>query len=347
MNSPSTAEVKPKRYIDINAVLQEPRIVPVDLDVLPLQWERFCVKNKIKPYLIVLYDNPAETGKLWPTSLIALNGVNRNDHHGSDTACDSTSGGYGLAWAALIKMYQKRDPSFPIKRFVAVVPRTLPLGKRRKLLEEGVEIIDADDATTAMKIAEEISKERGYWYTRQYWNPDNSEGYIRVAHIIADRLPDLGMVAWGVGSGGGCSGVMPVFSERFKNRSFGFRRIAVVVEDGQRVGGVRDEYGLESGSLGWRAPNIDGVRFIGEDAAYKFSAAIWRHQNRHPENACLGGPSTGFAAEGAMLALRELVIMRRENEIRAPDGYIHVASPSLDRRDPYREEYAQKAIYWS
>jgi hypothetical protein len=37
--------------------------------------------------------------------------------------------------------------------------------------------------------------------------------------------------------------------------------------------------------------------------------------------------------------------MRRLDEFRAPDGYVHVLVPSLDKRSPYRSEYEQKGIY--
>jgi cysteine synthase len=205
--------------------------------------------------------------------------------------------------------------------------------------------VEAPDALGAMALARSLAQERGYWFTNQYGNPDNSRGYERLALGIAQRLPDLGLVAWGVGSGGGCSGVMPVFQSHYAGRAFAFRRIAVVVEDNQKVGGVRDEAALEPGTNTWHGATIDGVRIVGEDASYRVSAAIWRQKGRTPDAACLGGPSTGFAIEGALLACRELALMRTLDRIRAPDGFVHVLTPSLDTRAPYREEYESKGVY--
>ncbi len=326
------------KHPDLSEVWDDPVIFEIDTDVLSPRWARFCPKNKIKLHVIDLHQNPAGTGKLWPASSIAVRGVSRGDHAGAEVAMDSTSGGYALAWAAVIRKYQELDPSFPIKRFVAVIPRATPAEKRRMLEDAGVELVLADSSMAAMELASQVAKERGYWYTGQYWNPDNSAGYHKVAHFAADRLPMIGLVAWGVGSGGGCSGVMPVFTRRFAGRTFSLRRIAVVVEDGERVGGVRDEFGLEPGSLEWRAPNVDGVRFVGEDVSYRLSSAIWRQGQ-------FVGPSTAFAAEGALLAGRELAIMRLIDKYRAPDGYMHMLIPSLDDRRPYRSEYEEKEIY--
>ncbi|HVW82636.1 MAG TPA: pyridoxal-phosphate dependent enzyme [Candidatus Paceibacterota bacterium] len=344
---PVPLEEREISFTNLNALLPTPRLVEIDIDLLPANWAAFCAKHNIKPHVAVLYENRAETGKLYPASAVAAYGVNDGEHCGSDTAIDSTSGGYALGWAEVIRFYKEREPNFPIKRFIAVVPSSLPKGKRNLLENAGVELVHAPDAVSAMARAKDLAQEEGYWYTNQYGNPNNSRGYRRIALHIAERLPNLGMVAWGVGSGGGCSGVMPVFRHcfRFPGRSHDFSRIAVVVEDCQKVGGVRDEAALEPGTNDWRGNNIDGVRIVGEDASYRISAAIWRQKERRPLDACLGGPSTGFAIEGAMLACRERALIRTLDAIRAPDGFVHVLTPSLDNRRPYRKEYEEKGVY--
>lgn len=322
---------------DLNKDLLLPRIFTVDPEAMPTHWASFFKTNRAKLHVVALYENDAGTGKLWPASKILSNGIARGDHGGSDTVIDSTSGGYGVALEVATTKCKARDETFPITRVVAVVSRSLPLGKRKRLLDFGIELIEADNAVDAMRVAEKVANERGYWYTKQYWNPDNSAGWHRVAGHIADELPMLGMAVWGVGSGGGASGIMPKLQEHFAGRSHGFHRVAVVVEDGQKIGGVRDETALDPGSLPWR--DVDDVRFVGEDVSYRFSATLWRQRN----NVC--GPSTGFAAEGAGLAARRLVIMRKFDELRAPDGYVHIVIPSLDKRDLYPEEYRAKGLW--
>lgn len=328
-----------------SGLLVLPRIIPINSEVLPSHRANLLIENRVQLHIALLYENEAKNGKLWPAYEILTRGVAREEHCNAYTVIDSTSGNYGVALAVAVKWLNEHYPGFPIKRVVAVVPRTLPKGKRALLVEHGIELIDAEDSIDAMIVAERVAKECGYWYTGQYRNTDNSLGYHHVALHIAEELPMLGMVAWGVGSGGGCSGVMPVLQSRFKDRDFGFHRVAVVVETGQKVGGVRDEKALEPGSLEWRAPHIDDVRFVKEEDSYRCSAAIWRQRDLTPESACLGGPSTGFVIEGACYAVRRLVIMRKFDELRALDGFVHILVPSLDTRAPYRSEYEEQGIY--
>lgn len=319
--------------------LEFPRIVAVSDDVLPSHWASRLKKAEARLYIAKLYENPAKTGKFYPAAAILCNGVERDDHQGAKVAIDSTSGGYGVALEVVRRQLKRIDSKFPIERVVMVVTQSLPKGKRERLANLGIELIEAKDSIDAMRVAAQVARERGYWYTNQYGNPDNSAGWRPVAEIIADQLPTIGMVAWGVGSGGGCSGVMPVFRERFKDRSFGLWRVAVVAEDGEKIGGVRDEAALEPGTLEWGGENIDAVRFVTERQSNFFCSAIWR-QGFHV------GPSTGFAAEGACLALRELVAKEEIDRYRAPDGDVHILIPSLDGRDPYRAEFEKMGIYW-
>lgn len=325
--------------MSLNEQLALPRIVPVDTDALPKKWRGYARQHKLKLYIVVLYENNAGTGKLWPASNILERGIARGDHGSNTKAGDSTSGGYGMAMATAIKWYRERNHSFPIKKFVAVVGRSLPKGKRAALEELGVALCDAEDSLHAMEVAARLAERGDFWGTRQYWNPDNGDGYRRVAVHIAKELPELGVIAWGVGSGGGCSGVMPVLTSAFAQRAFPLRRVAVVVQNGQKIGGVRDELSLEPGTNEWRTPHIDTARLVGEEESYGFSASLW-------QQGLVCGPSTGFAAEGGMLGAQELVIMRADVGYRAADGYLHIAVPAMDMRDPYREEYGERYIYF-
>lgn len=333
--------------MDSTSLLSTLRIVPIDTEVLPARCADFFEKNRAKLHIAVLYENEARTGKLWPAVEIVNRGIARGDHGNADTATDSTSGNFGRALKEVVDQANREDPAFPIKRVVAVVPRSLPPGKRKQLTDQSIDLIDAADSMAAMDMAKRAAEERGYWYTRQYWNEDNSRGYWPVANYIADHLRELGMLVCGVGSGGHSSGLSSTLTLRFKEeRKLPFWRAGVVVEEGEQVGGVRGERALEPGSLAWRAPNVDDVRFVGNDPSLRFSAALWRQDANIPGKGLVCGPSTGFASEGAWLAARNLVMMRRFDEFRASDGFVHILVPSLDTRDPYREEYAEKGIYF-
>jgi cysteine synthase len=320
--------------------LELPRITAIDTEVLPPHWARRFEKDRVRLYIAELYDNEAKNGKFYPAHWILSHGVARGDHKGAKVAIDSTSGNYGVALEMARRRAKKLNPKFPIERIAMAVAQSLPKGKRELLTELGIELIDAKDSIDAMRVAKEEAEKHGYWYTKQYWNPDNSAGWRPVAESLADQLANAGLVAWGVGSGGGCSGSMPVFQERFKDRSFGLWRVAVVAEDGEKIGGVRDEAALEPGSLEWRGENIDEVRFVTERQSNLFCSALWR-QGIHV------GPSTGFVAEGACLAMRSLSIMRKLDKYRAADGDVHILVPALDKRTPYRSEFERMGFYHS
>lgn len=315
-----------------------PRIVAIQNEVLPPHWASRFDKDRARLYIAVLYDNEAKNGKLYPAYRILGHGIARGDNKGARVVIDSTSGNYGVALEVARRHFKRMDPEFPIERVVMVVARSLPKGKRGRLTEMGIELIEASDSIDAMRVAKEVAEERGYWYTGQYWNTDNSYGWRPVAESIAEQLPSMGIVAWGVGSGGGSSGSMPALQERFKDRAFPLWRVAVVVEDGEKIGGVRDEAALEPGSLAWRGDNIDESRFVTERQANLFCSALWRQQVHV-------GPSTGFAAEGACLAMRSLSLMRKLDKYRAADGDVHILVPAVDMRTPYRAEFEKAGIY--
>src|SRR5665811_196224 len=155
-------------------VLPLPRIVTVDSEVMPPHPSKFFDKNRIKLHIVLLYENEAENGKLWPAYNILARGIARGDHGDTHTIIDSTSGNYGVALAVAIRECARLDPMFPVKHVIAVVARSLPQGKRARLEQQGIELIDAMDSIDAMSVAEKTAEERGYWYTKQYWNKDNS-----------------------------------------------------------------------------------------------------------------------------------------------------------------------------
>ena len=317
------------------AEFQSPRIIAVRNSVLPVEWAERFKKEKVKLYYLDLTRNPAKNGKYWPAREILKQAIEQ--YPKAEALVDSTSGNFGVALAKALQEYRKGHPECKLTRIIMAVSKSLPEGKRKLLLDCGVELLEAKDSLDAMKVAKMYAKKNGHVYTRQYWNPANSDGWNPVGNFIADELPDVGVVAWGVGSGGGCSGVMRVLGERFEERSFGLCRVAVVVEDGSSVGGVRGEKQLKPGTLPWWR-YVSDIRFVDEKHSNRFSSSLWRQKGVYV------GPSTGFAAEGACLAVRNLVMLRTLNRFRAKDGFVHVLVPSLDGCWPYRNEYERMGI---
>lgn len=306
------------------------RIVRIDNSVLPPEWKKRFERYKVKFDFLDLTHNPAGSGKFFPACEILKQSVEQYPY--AMALVDSTSGNYGVALAHALKLYRKKHPECRLTWIIMAVSESLPTGKRKLLTDCGIQLLDAKDSLDAMRVAKEHAEKNSHVYTGQYWNPANSDGWNIVGDFIADFMPDVGIFAHGVGSGGGFSGIGRVLGERFEERGFGLWRTAVVVEDSNSIGGVRGEKQLEPGTLPWWR-YADEVRYITEAESNLFCSALWQQED------VFVGQSTGFAVKGACLAVRNLIMLRKLNQFRAPDGYVHVLVPSLDQCWPYREEY--------
>lgn len=339
---------EPSRY-DLNAGRALPRVVEIDVRVLPEPWRGICERNRIRPHAVLGYENEAGSIKIWPAGNIIARGIERGEHLKANAFVESSSGNFVEGLAQVLRQILERDPSFPVKRVVAVVSKSLQPGKVAALRKNDLIAIEfAEDAADAMRTVERLAGEDGYWYTRQYWNADNPASYRPVGEEIARRLPDLGMLACGVGSGGTFLGVVPVVRAAFESRMAQERMhaTAVAVAPGDSVGGVRTEIGLQLNGkpgLPWR-PQADDVTYVDLATALRVSAALWQQYPDDPERRIVAGESSGFALAGALLAALQLEATGRLEQLRNPAGEIVLAFIAPDTREPYREEYEKHGI---
>lgn len=322
-----------------------PPIIKIDFAILPEFWADFCVKHRIVPFAVLAYENPLGQMKLWGARSILESGIRSGTYRGTDTVIDSTSGNFAEAVAWLLDEIRKQDASFPIKHVKAVAPHSTPRDKIKRLENRGIDVIYADSSLKAMNVARDEAEKHNWWYLQQYWNMANAKGYIPIAQHIMNLRPNLGAMACGVGSGGSCSGIMSALVHAPRaHRQGKAHRVAVVVEAGESVDGVRTEEALEPGTLPWRKC-VDDVRFVGEQRSLECSAALWQQQ-KFGEEWCAGGPSTGFALEGGLLSLRSLAAMGKLDPLRNPAGDVEYAFLAPDKRDPYEKKYKKRAIYF-
>jgi cysteine synthase len=340
-------------WYDLNATRALPRFIEVDPRVLPKWGAEICLKNRLRPHAVICYENEAETIKLWPASGIIASEIEkmeRGENLDAVAFAESTSGGFGVGAAIGLKEIRALKPDFSIRRVIAVVPRTLQPGKIARLLKyECIELKYAKDAADAMRLVEELSQKHKYLYMRQYWNRYNSASYARIAAEVAHRLPNLGIWVCGVGSGGTIDGTVPVLQEAFKDRVRPERLFcsAVAVEQGQSVGGVRTEIGLQlngrPGGLPWRSRAHD-VNYVGLKESLDFSWALSQQHSNDSTRRIIGGESTGFALVGGLLSALKLQVMGKLDSLRDEAGDIFMAFPAPDTFEPYREDYEAHGI---
>lgn len=321
-----------------------PPIIEIQTDALPERWAEFCTRHRVRPFAVLAYENPLEQMKVWGASQIIRGGLATNAYVHTDTVIDSTSGNFGEAVAWILQEIRRKDPDFPIKYVMAVVARSTPEAKIERLKARGITPIFAENSIEAMTMARELATKNGWWYLEQYWNPENTVAYHPIARHIAKLRPALGAMACGVGSGGSCSGIMPVLETSLGKRMHRLQRVAVVVEVGDTVDGVRTELALEPGSLPWRRC-VDDVRYVGQKESLKFSSALWRQKDSGGAW-CEGGPSTGFALAGGLLSLVALETMEKLDAFRNEAGDVELAFLAPDKRTPYRKKYEEKGIYF-
>jgi len=334
------------RYAKLIPTLELPPILPIDAEVLPGKWGDFCRQHSIRPHAVLAYENKLRQMKVWGAAQILRSGILEGLYRHTDTVIDSTSGNFGEAVAWILTEIRRQDPTFPITSVKAVVPRSTPSAKLDRLASRGIDPVFAEDSLDAMKVAARLAELNGWWYLRQYWNLQNTAGYEPIGEHIARTLPGLGAMACGIGSGGSCSGIMPVLKKQLVGQSHRLQRVAVVVEVGGFVDGVRTELGLEPGSLPWRRC-VEDVRYVGESDSLKFSAALWR-QKENGGAWCEGGPSTGFALAGGLLSLVALETMEKLDAFRNAAGDVEFAFLSPDTRAPYEEsKYEKNGIYFN
>ncbi len=323
-----------------------PRVIEIDTTLLPDPWPEFCEAQRIRVHAVLGYENPAKHIKIWPACNIVGRGIQRGAHLNTDTVTDSSSGNYVLGLNRVLHAVRNRYPDFPIIRVVSVVPRNTPQGKLDLLEAAGIEIEFGEDSLDAMRRAETLAAEHGWWYTRQYWNPDNTEAYGPFGSHVAQSLPNVGIFACGVGSGGTCSGVIPALREGLRPHGSNLHAVAVVVESGSAVSGVRTEKALKPGTLDWRGV-VNDVRYIRLEESLVCSAALWRcDPGSSVFEPCYGGESTGFALVGGLLSASALANMNRLGTFRRPDGNVHLGFIAPDMRDPYRDNFAKHGIFF-
>ena len=348
-----TITLPPKEVYDLNSGRTPPRAVRIDLRAVPDHWQEFCQEFRIQPIQIIAYENEVENQKIWPACGILARGIERGDPVGKKKIIDSSSGNYVKALAWGVAETKRRWPQFSIEGVVAVIPRATPKEKRFDLEAAGIELYDADSSLAAMERANELALTHGFWYTRQYWNLDNTRSWAPFAESVAQQLPHLSALAIGVGTGGSCSGIIPVVAKRFATRPAPqrFLRIAVEVEEDEvdgmpnAVDGVRGRKALRPGTLPWRTC-VDSIRMVSEDRSRICSSGLWRQEWYEPRANCIGGYSTGFAFEGLMLGLLEQAEMGALDDLRNADGVIEAAFLSADTRKPYRSKYAKHGIHF-
>lgn len=251
-------------------------------------------------YLKLEYMNPGSSVK----DRIALAMIEAAEKSGDlkpgSTIIEPTSGntGIGLAMVAAAKGY----------RAILVMPETMSVERRRLLKAYGAELVltpGPEGMGGAIRKAEELAKENGYFIPQQFKNISNPEVHrLTTGPEIVEAFGEEGLDAFiaGIGTGGTITGAGEVLKEKYSD----IKIYAVEPADSPVLsGGKPGPHKIQGIGAGF-VPEIlnsevyDGIIKVTNEDAFEYARRAGK------EEGVLGGISSGAAIYAALQVAKEL-----------------------------------------
>lgn len=237
-----------------------------------------------------------------------------------DTIVEPTSGntGIGLAMVAAAKGY----------RAVLVMPDTMSQERRNLLRAYGAKLVltpGAEGMKGAIKKAEELVEEEGYFMPQQFENPANPDIHARTTgkEIVEQMKDGLDAFISGVGTGGTVTGAGKVLKDHFQ----GVKIYAVEPVDSPVLsGGSPGSHKIQGIGAGF-VPGVldtqvyDEVIQIANEEAFETSREVAK------TNGILGGISAGAAVAAAKKVAKELGKGKKVLAVFPDNGERYLSTP--------------------
>jgi cysteine synthase len=271
-------------------------------------------------YLKLEFMNPGSSVK----DRIALAMIEAAEESGSlkpgDTLVEPTSGntGIGLAMVAAAKGYKA----------ILVMPDTMSMERRNLLRAYGAELVltpGSEGMGGAIRKAEELAKEHGYFMPQQFNNEANPEVHRRTTgkEIVEQMGDQLDAFIAGVGTGGTITGAGEVLREKYPS----IKIYAVEPADSPVLsGGKPGPHKIQGIGAGF-VPSIlntnvyDGILKIKNEEAFEYARKAAR------EEGVLGGISSGAAIAAALKVAKELGKGKKVLAIIPSNGERYLSTP--------------------
>ncbi|GGD04495.1 cysteine synthase [Thalassobacillus devorans] len=283
-------------------------------------------ENSADIYLKLEFMNPGSSVK----DRIALAMIEAAEESGQlnegDTIVEPTSGntGIGLAMIAAAKGYKT----------VLVMPDTMSQERRNLLRAYGAELVltpGADGMKGAIKKAEELQKEHGYYMPQQFNNPANVAIHEKTTgpEIVEQMGDQLDAFVSGVGTGGTITGAGKVLKKHYNDI-----KIYAVEPDASPVlsGGQPGPHKIQGIGAGF-VPGIldtaiyDEVIQVSNDDAYEAAREAAR------KDGILGGVSSGAAIHAARKIAKELGKGKKVLAVLPSNGERYLSTPLYQFED--------------
>lgn len=281
---------------------------------------RLVDDNSADVYLKLEYMNPGSSVK----DRIALAMITAAEKDGSlkpgDTIIEPTSGntGIGLAMIAAAKGYKA----------VLVMPETMSMERRNLLRAYGADLVltpGPEGMGGAIRKAQELAKENGYFVPQQFENPANPEIHrITTGPEITEQMGDqLDAFISGIGTGGTITGAGQVLKEKYKN----IKIYAVEPTDSPVLsGGKPGPHKIQGIGAGFVPDTLDTKIYdeviqITNDEAFEYARRAAK------EEGILGGISSGAAISAALKVAKELGKGKKVLAIIPSNGERYLSTP--------------------
>lgn len=271
-------------------------------------------------YLKLEYMNPGSSVK----DRIALAMIEDAEARGvlkqGDTIIEPTSGntGIGLAMVAAAKGYKA----------ILVMPETMSMERRNLLRAYGADLVltpGPEGMGGAIRKAEELSKEHGYFVPQQFENAANPSIHERTTgpEIVEQMGDQLDAFISGIGTGGTITGAGKVLREKYSD----IKIIAVEPSDSPVLSGGKPGphkiQGIGAGFIpGVLDTNVyDEIIKVENDQAFEYARRAAK------EEGVLGGISSGAAIYAALETAKKLGKGKKVLAIIPSNGERYLSTP--------------------
>ncbi len=271
-------------------------------------------------YLKLEFMNPGSSVK----DRIALAMVEAGEKSGAlnpgDTIIEPTSGntGIGLAMVAAAKGY----------KLIVSMPDTMSLERRNLLRAFGAELVltpGSEGMNGAVKKAEELAKENGYFMPQQFKNMANPEIHrLTTGPEIVEQMGDqLDAFISGIGTGGTITGAGEVLKEKYPE----IKLYAVEPSDSPILAGGKPGPHKIQGIGANFIPEILNTKIYDEIIHVKNDEAFEYARRAAREEGLLGGVSSGAAIFAALKVAKELGKGKKVLAIIPSNGERYLTTP--------------------
>lgn len=281
---------------------------------------RLADENYADIYLKLEYMNPGSSVK----DRIALAMIEEAEEKGllkeGDTLIEPTSGntGIGLAMVAAAKGIHT----------ILVMPDTMSLERRNLLRAYGAELVltpGADGMKAAIKKAEELAKENGYFMPQQFSNHANVEIHRKTTgkEIVEQMGGQLDAFIAGIGTGGTITGAGEVLKEAYPS----IKIYAVEPSDSPVLSGGRPGPHKIQGIGAGFVPSILNTDIYDEIIQVKSEDAYEYARRTAKETGILGGISSGAAIFAALQVAKKLGKGKKVLTVIPSNGERYLSTP--------------------